>query len=344
MLLMPPAQRQIEVRARDAGGTLLAGTVFVWTEDGQARGRIEPSDGHASLRPISADSVVEIVATYEGRELRRKLLSGQILCEFEFFDINAAATPGASDSKPGKWWSQPPVLAAALALIGTLVVGYWQFGPKTMIDDDKVSVVVYVKDADSQAPIPNATVTIEGAGLQSPSLSDSQGVAHFALPKGKAQTVTVIARAKAYVDGSLLVSVGEHRVQVLLRPQKLQPLPPKPANTGVPTKAPIGLAGTWEVTMQGDLGLKRIRSGTADLTTRPDGRFGLAAKLDLDGSPMRASGEVSRQGERLYIEFDGVQGAEHWKGSGQMSIAGNSLQGYIKDSKGQEIPLTLRKP
>jgi hypothetical protein len=353
-LTVEAQKRQILVRARDADGILLRGSVFTWFENEEFRGRIDPSDGHTTLHPVLPSSIVEVAVTFSDKEQRRRLAVDQTLCEFDFPDVHvsvegAAPAPGKPVPSPAEsappaatGWRNSVVLAAAITAAGGVAVGYWQyFGPGAS-DREKVTLIVYVKDSESRSSVQNATVTLEGAGLQTLSLADSQGVASFPLTKGKGQVMTVIGRAPNYVDASQKVTATDAPVQLLLQAKPKQAVATGPVPAVKP--APLSFAGTWEIRIDGDLSLKRVQSGTVDFSALADGRWSVSTKFELDGATVAAAGTASQQGGRLFLAFKAERAGDSWSGDGQLTVAGSTLQGFFTDSKGRQLPVTLRRP
>lgn len=350
------------MRARDANGALLAGSVFTWTEDGEDRGRIDPSDGHTTLRPTDKTSSVDITVSYEGRQKSKTLTPAETFCEFVFPDITLATpipvptpapvpvpAPAPEPAAPPPvgpgvpLWRNPTVVVALISAIPIVLGAYWQFVLRGSDKDaDQVTVIVYVKDRSSHAPVPQATVLLEGVDPQSPAPVDSNGTAMFPLVKAKGKTVTIVADAPNYARGSLTLKASDQPSHLFLdRKASAAPAP----QAAVAKPAPVNVSGTWVVKLQGDVSLKRIRSGTLDFAPLPDGRSSVSASLELDGSPMKATGIATRQGNRLFIEYEATRAEEVWKGTAQFDPAGGTtLQGFVMDNQGQPVPLTLSKP
>lgn len=355
--------REIYVRARDGDGTLLRGALFSWTEDGQDRGRIDPSDGHTVLRPVSATSIVEVVVSYEGQEQRRKLAVDQTLCEFDYPHVRlpapamampaaptapAAQPAAAAPSTPtpatrSRWRVHHTVLVALITTLGAVAVGYWQYGPPSRAEaagPKQTTLAVYVTDATSAAPVPRAQVSLQSPGMVPPRQTDDRGGVAFELPAGQSGTVTLSVQAPQYESRTLQVQLPVSQPVTV----SLKALRARPGAGASRPPAAVALAGSWEVRVDGHLALKRLSRGVFDFAALPDGRSTVRASLQLDGLPVELDGHASRQNERVFLQYRARAGAEDWSGQGELAQAGSTLSGYLTDRNGQQVPVTLRKP
>lgn len=354
--VVPGPDREIQVRARDRDGALLRGSTISWTEDDHLRGTVEYSDGHMTLYPLSATSTVAVKVTYQGEEQNRKLAIGQTLCEFYFLDKTSSTTtpnspltptPGAA-SGPGSqtsaspWWSTSAVIAAVITAVSAIIVAYFQFGVGKR-NTDSVTLSVYVKDSVSAAPIPRAKVTVQSSSAPAPVISDSQGLAIFELPSGKGESMKIAGSAANYEDGTVVTKASDRPVELLLNAKPEIPAS-APVRPSARAPAAAALVGTWEIRISGDLTLKRVRDGTFDFALIPDGRTAVQARIEIDGATTQLNGFASRQNNRLFLDYRAQAGSDSWQGKGQLRITNETLDGYITDAKGQDVPITLRKP
>jgi len=75
---------------------------------------------------------------------------------------------------------EPVVLVALIGLVGTLLVGYWQFGPKTTGQEtNKTTYIGRIIDGSSQQPIVGAKVTLDLEGVPPIVFTDSEGIYRF---------------------------------------------------------------------------------------------------------------------------------------------------------------------
>ena len=351
MATVRPAPNEIHVRVRRADGALLSGAAIHWTEDGSDRGGTDSSEGHMTLHPASPSSIVEVRVSYDGKVQSRKLAVDQTVCDFNYPNVlppsPASAGPPSSPPANVPLWRNPVVVAAVIALVGTIIVGWWQFGPRpkseTVTKSETVMLLVYVKDDATGSPIRRAKVTLQSSAMPAPKLADDYGRAEFRLPKGKDSSVDISASAQGYEDATLAIRelVADRQIDLPMHKARVAAPVTPPTSPKSVAAAP---SGTWQVQISGDPALKRIRSGTFDFAPVPDGRFAVRGRLVLDGAAVDLEGTAARQNNRVFVQFKAQAEARTWNGEGQFDLRGNVMDGTLTDAQRQAVGVTLRKP
>jgi hypothetical protein len=344
--------REIRVDIRDADGFLLRGSLVQWTEDGSARGQVDSQDGHATLQPASANSVIGVSATYAGEVKTAKLAADQLAWTFSFDTVHQSTSAGMP-VQPAPGLGQPTVppsargshtgaiIAALIGLVGTLLAAYWQYGHKAA-PPDNVTLTVYVRDRANGKPVQLAEVRLESASGPQTEMADSGGAARFKVPRGVEDAKRVVANAAGYRDAALALRPlqGDEGVDVLLdaKPVAGASVPPVIGFRNTP-------AGTWQVQMSGDPALRRVMSGTIAFSPQPDGVLLVTGSLLIDGIPTRIAGKAGQQGSQLFLDCDAEAGGQRWNAKGNLEMrAADRMRGHIRDSQGQDLPLELKKP
>ena len=343
---------EIHVRVRRADGALLNGAAIHWTEDGIDRGGTDSSEGHMTLHPASPTSIVEVKVSYDGKVQSRKLAVDQTICDFSYNDVlpPAPAGPPVSGALPVNvpLWRNPAVVAAIIALIGTILVGWWQFGPRfttgPVAKSETVTLIVYVKDDATGVPVPRAKVTLQSSAMPAPKFADDYGRAEFQLAKGKDSSLDIGASAQGYDNATLAIRelVADRQVELPMRKVRVTAPPVTPPSG--PKPAAAAPSGTWQVQISGDPALKRIQSGTFDFAPVPDGRFTVRGRFVLEGAAVELDGTASRQNNRVFVQFKAQTEARTWNGEGQFDLKGNEMLGTLTDAQRQAVGVTLRKP
>lgn len=351
--------REIRVDIRDADGLLLRGSVVQWTEDQSDRGTVDAQDGHATLQPVSANSSIEVSATYAGEVKTAKLAGTQSTWTFSFDTVHqstASGTPAHSAPAPSEPSLPTPaippgpgpgtgaIIAALIALVGTLTAAYWQYVHKAA-PPDSATLTVYVKDRADGKPVQLAEVRLERASGPQTQMADSGGAARFKVLRGREDALRLVADAAGYKDAALTLSPlqGDEGIDVLLDAK------PVVAASAPPPVRPNGArympAGTWQVQMSGDPALRRVTSGTIAFSPQPDGALLVSGSLSIDGTSTRIVGKAGQQGGQIFLDCDAEAGGRRWNARGNLeSRAADRMRGYIRDSQGQELPLELKKP
>jgi hypothetical protein len=350
--------REIRVDVRDADGRLVRGALVQWTEDGSDRGCVDAQDGHATLQPVSANSIIEVSATYAGEVKTAKLAVTQSSWTFSFDTAHQSAAAGAPlHPVPGHPAPDQPttvapapgprtgtIIAALIGLVGTLTAAYWQYGHKAA-PPDSVTLTVYVKDRADGKPVQLAEVRLERASGPQTRMADNGGAARFKVSRGVEDAQRLVANAAGYRDAVLALRPlqGDEGIDVLLdaKPAVDASAPPPVRASG--SRYPP--TGTWQVQMSGDPALRRVMSGTIAFSPQPDGVLLVSGSLSIDGIPTRIAGKAGQQGSQLFLDCDAEAGGQRWKAKGNLELrAADRMRGYIRDSQGQDLPLELKKP
>ncbi len=338
--------REIRVDIRDADGLLLRGSLVRWTEDGSDRGSVDAQDGHATLLPVSANSIIEVSATCAGEVKTAKLAVTQSTWTFSFDTVHQSTAPGQPTTvAPSALGPRTgTIIAALIGLVGTLLAAYWQYVHKAA-PPDNVTLTVYVKDRANGKPVQLAEVRLERASGPQTQMADSGGAARFKVSRGVEDVQRLVANAAGYRDAAqtLRPLQGDEGIDVLLDAKPVgaasAPAPVRATGSRYPP------AGTWQVQVSGDPALRRVMSGTIAFSPQPDGVLLVSGSLSVDGTPTRIAGKAGQQGSQLFLDCDAEAGGQHWNAKGNLELrAADRMRGYIRDSQGQELPLELKKP
>ena len=350
--------REIRVYVRDAKNQLLPGTRIEWTENGSPRGTIEFSDGHATLSPAEPESIIEVRVEYKNEQQTRKLAVEQTDCTFHYAQQNIAGptTDSVNQEEKTSLYKNPVVIAATIAAIASLIVGYFQYFKPTA--SAEVMLAVFVKDAISGRPVPRAEVILQRASRREPGVTDDEGTARFQINKNVERDIVVSAHAAGYKDATLSYDAPtqDYHVELSLIPQsppKVVPqtsAPEAPSHASKPraaSKPPLSTlppTGTWKIKLVGDIGAQRAKEGSFVFTPQPDERLLLSARVEIDDAQVNISGQAARQHQIYFITFDASSGDASWTGRGELVMLDNkNMRGHITDAAGIEIPIQLQQ-
>jgi hypothetical protein len=116
-------------------------------------------------------------------------------------------------------------VVALIGLVGTLLVGYWQFGPKLQgPESTKTAYVGRVIDNDSRQPVVGAKVTLDLEGVPPIVFTDSEGVYRFEVTIDSEISGQVRVDAQGYQTYTRLIKLVPE--QNTIEDIRLIPLPP----------------------------------------------------------------------------------------------------------------------
>lgn len=153
------------------------------------------------------------------------------------------------------------IIIAIITVTGTIIVGYWQFGPKPIANEPRF--VGRVVDIDTKTPVNDAEVTFENKDVPSVTRTDSKGIFSFRLDD-HAREVRIRVQAAGYEGFDQRIVPASNTGIEDFRIQRLQKNPePQPKNRGernitnqnkpeVSTQAPTnepGVSSTEQETM-----------------------------------------------------------------------------------------------
>lgn len=147
--------------------------------------------------------------------------------------------------------TDPAVLVALIGLVGTLLVGYWQFGPKPQGPElTKIAYIGRVMDGDSQQPVVGAKVSLDLKGVPPIVFTDSEGIYRFEVAIDSEISGQIKVDAQGYQTYTRLINLAPDRNSI--EDIRLTPLPPtstpevylsptvtsEPTFTSTPTASP----------------------------------------------------------------------------------------------------------
>jgi hypothetical protein len=236
----------------------------------------------------------------------------------------------------------PQVIAAVIALIGVLVVGYWQFVYKAYIPPHTAQLRVVVRELSNQFPIPNAQVEIADGAHHLQELSDQNGyTGSFPVAVSGAGTIAVMASAGGFERTTINLDRPSNDETATLILKKTTDVTTRTSGT-VNRKSP--LIGTWQVVANDPNSL--IKNGTFTFSTSmPDGSVDVTAQFAVDAFVVHLDGRCTIKGQIAQMTFDaGADSANSWSGTGDFRLdSPTRITGRIQSKRGDDVPFALVK-
>ena len=359
---MPDETRALLFSVSDQNGRRLEGASlrFYVKDKLRAEGRLQ-KDSPFKFEISNKVEFVDVEVWYAEAHAWTKVSMGDGYVEFPLH-IDNPPTPvapasdpapaGNGDSGPGPQtpaWKTAAVWAAAITALAAVIVGYWQYGPKSPSDSVKTSPAastkfrVQVLDYSNLAPVGNASVSLADGASHMDGLTDGGGLTPvFSLPKSNQANLTLSVRAGNYAP----------RLFNLDRPTEdetytaeLETIRGGPPGRSVDQSFAIPMAGTWTAQGIGDPNNERITSGTFSFVIQGKGRALVTGHLHVDNMDVTLTGSCEWQGREVHMAYHATtaQGGS-WPGNADLTaVTAQKLTGRFLSKRGDDVPLVLTK-
>ena len=248
-------------------------------------------------------------------------------------------------------WQNPTVIAALIAAITAIIVGYWQFGrPKPPAPDPNAgshNFRVRVMNYTNQTPIKNARVNIiDGVHVFDGSTGDDGLTDIFTLAKSDVPSLDLTATAAGYSQGTWHPDrPTQDETYTLELQRKRGPSNDAKPNPAAPVQFNFVIDGTWSAHGPGDPKNDRVEEGTFSFVKETKGIANLTGQLRADRMEIIINGKCEWQDVQMHMTYRATNSeGGSWQGSADLTIvAPNKISGRFQSKRGDDIPLVLIK-